>query len=143
MRLKAIVLFTLSAACACGGLFGRSGSSRPFELATNRQTYDRGNTGEATIRNASKDALEYNACPRRLERRVGDAWVAAFQWPTAGGACTAEARRLERGASVNTLFEVPTGVPAGTYRLVFTGLLGSDSRPLPADLSATPAFEVR
>jgi hypothetical protein len=114
-----------------------------YELTTNRPVYSRGNTGEASIRNTSKDALEYNLCPRRLERRVENTWVSAFEWPTAGGACTAEARRLDARTSVNSFFEIPTGVPAGVYRVVFTGLLGSDRRPLPADLAATPSFDVR
>ena len=143
MQLRAIALLALSAVCGCGGMFGGGGPSPLYELATNRQQYDRGNTGEVTIRNASKEALEYNPCQRRLERRVEDRWVAAFEWPTAGGACTAEARRLDPRASVTTLFEIPTGVPAGSYRVVFTGLLGPDKTALSADLSATPPFEVR
>lgn len=143
MRLRAVALLGVSAVVGCGGLLGRGGPSQPYDVATNRTAYNRGSTGEATIRNALKDPLEYNLCPRRLERRVGDAWASAFEWPTAGGACTAEARQLDAHASVNTLFEIPTGVPAGTYRVVFTSLFGPDKRALPPDLSATPSFEVK
>jgi hypothetical protein len=143
MQSKGIMLVAAFALTACGGLLGRSGSARTYEITTNRSTYARGNTGEATIRNASDDRLEYNLCPRRLERRVGNEWAPAFEWPTAGGACTAEARTLDKGGSVSTLFEIPTGVPSGTYRVIFTGLLGSDKKPLDPDRAATPSFEVR
>jgi hypothetical protein len=127
----------------CGGLLGRGGSSREYEITTSRQVYSRGNTGEATIRNASDKTLEYNLCQRRLERQVDKSWVVAFEWPTAGGACTSEARPLAKGASVNTLFDIPTGIPTGTYRVVFTGLLGEDGRTVSADRAGTPSFEVR
>lgn len=143
MRSKELVLMAAFALSGCGGLIGRGGSSRAYEITTNRSTYARGNTGEATIRNASDEKLEYNLCPRRLERRVGNEWAPAFEWPTAGSACTTEARTLDRGVSVSTLFEIPTGVPTGTYRVVFTGLLNSDKQLLDTDRAATPTFEVR
>jgi hypothetical protein len=143
MRLKSFMLGALAAVSACGGLLNRGGSSRAYEITTNRSTYSRGNTGEATIHNVSDRSLEYNLCPRRLERRVGDQWAPAFEWPTAGGACTTEARSLDAGASVSALFEIPTGVPAGTYRVIFTGLLNSDKQLIDPDRAATPSFEVR
>ncbi|MDO8501621.1 MAG: hypothetical protein Q7S20_07235 [Gemmatimonadaceae bacterium] len=128
----------------CGGLLGRGGGSpREYQITINRQAYNRGNTGEATIRNASDKTLEYNLCQRRLERDVNKYWVVAFEWPTAGGACTSETRTLTKGTSVNTLFDIPTGVPTGTYRVVFTGLLGEDGRTVSSDRAATPSFAVR
>lgn len=135
----------LAAATGCGQLMniGGGGSSRDYDISTNRDTYDRGNTGEATVRNASDQTLEYNLCQRRLERQVNRSWIVSFEWPTAGGACTTELRRLNRGQSVDTFFDIPTGVPTGTYRIVFTGLMGEDGRPLPADRAATPSFTVR
>lgn len=138
------VIATLSLA-ACGRLIniGGGGSSNAFEITTNRDTYNRGNTGEITVRNRSGDRLEYNLCQRRLERRVDRSWITAFEWPTAGGSCTTEARPLAEGQSVNTLFEIPTGIPTGTYRVVFTGLLDQSGRPLTGDRAATPQFEVR
>jgi len=48
-----------------------------------------------------------------------------------------------KGASVNGLFDIPTGMPAGTYRVVFTGLLGEDGKTVSPDRGATPSFEVR
>ena len=127
----------------CGGLLGRGGSSSDYQITINRQEYTRGNTGEATIRNVSDDPVQYNLCQRRLERRVDNSWVVAFEWPTAGGSCTSEARTLAKGASVNTFFELPTGVPAGTYRVVFTGLRDDDGNAVPQDRASTPSFQVR
>jgi hypothetical protein len=127
----------------CGGLLGGGGSSRDYRITTNQTTYTRGNTGEATIRNVSDETLEYNLCPRRLETQANKYWIVAFEWPTAGSACTTEARRLAKGESVNTLFEIPTGVPPATYRVVFTGLFDQKGRRLSGDAAATSRFEVR
>jgi len=126
----------------CGGLLGRGGSEREYQISTNKTDYARGSTGEATIRNATDETLEYNLCQRRLERQVGNNWVAAFEWPVAGGACTSEARSLSKGSSVNTFFDIPTGVPTGKYRVVFTNLLGEDGKPVSPDRAATPPFDV-
>jgi len=138
------VMATLSLA-ACGRLINIGGgeASSAFQITTNRDAYSRGNTGEITVRNRSDDRVEYNLCQRRLERRVDRSWITAFEWPTAGGSCTTEARPLPSGQSVNTLFEIPTGIPTGTYRIVFTGLLDQEGRPVTGDRAATPLFEVR
>ena len=127
----------------CFGLLGNSGQSPEYGITTNEQTYSRGSTGEATIRNTSSDPLEYNLCPRRLEREVNNRWVTAFEWPTGGGTCPSGTRTLAKGKTVNALFEVPSGVPIDRYRVVFTGLLGKDLRTLSADRTDTPVFEVR
>jgi hypothetical protein len=127
----------------CSVLGRGGGDSRDFQITSNQDVYSRGNTGEATFRNTTDETLEYNLCPRRLERQANKYWVVAFEWPTAGGACTTEARSLGKGQSVSALFEIPTGVPTGTYRLVFTGLLGKNGKSAPPDQAATPAFQVR
>jgi len=143
-RLLSTLLFAgvIASLGGCGGLLGGGGSSRDYRITMNRDVYSRGNTGEATIKNVSGETLEYNLCPRRLERQANKYWVVAFEWPTAGSACTTEARRLAKGASVNTLFEIPTGVPTGTYRVVFTDLRGEDGRMVSGDVAATPRFQV-
>ena len=122
---------------------GGSRSSPSYRITTNRDIYSRGNTGEATIRNISSRQLEYNLCQRRLERQVNKYWVVAFEWPTAGGACTTEARRLAKDESVTTLFDIPTGVPIGRYRMVFTNLRGKDGKSVSPDDASTPSFDVR
>ena len=139
--LLALTMTLFTSACS---LIGRSGSSGPlYNISSNREIYSRGNTGEATIRNVSSRSLEYNLCPRRLERQANKYWVVAFEWPTAGGACTTELRRLAKDDEVTTLFEIPTGVPIGTYRLVFTGLRGKDGRSIAGDDASTKSFTVR
>ena len=143
MMMAILPLMQVASLAGCGGFPGGGGDSRDYHITVNQQSFTRGNTGEATIRNTSDKTLEYNLCQRRLERQVGRNWVAAFEWPTAGGACTAEARSLAKGASVNTLFELPTGVPSGTYRVVFNGLLGDNGTIVSSDRAASPPFEVR
>ena len=122
---------------------GSSGSSPAYQITTNRDIYSRGNTGEATIKNVSSRQLEYNLCQRKLERQVNKYWIVAFEWPTAGGACTTETRRLAKGESVSAQFEIPTGVPIGTYRLVFNNLRGKDGKAVSPDDASTRSFEVR
>ena len=140
VTLAAVVAF---AASGCSVLNRGGGSSPAYRITTNRDIYSRGNTGEATIRNISGRTLEYNLCQRRLERQVNKYWVVAFEWPTAGGACTTESRRLLKDDTVTTLFDIPTGVPIGKYRIVFTNLRGKDGRTVSADDAATPSFDVR
>ena len=139
----ALAVVTVS---GCGGLLGRlggGGSDREYQITTNLTDYPRGSTGEATIRNVTDETLEYNLCQRRLERQVGNNWVPAFEWPVAGGACTSEPRSLSKGATVNTFFDIPTGIPTGKYRVVFTNLLGEDGKPVSPDRAASPSFDVR
>ena len=133
----------LISGCSVLPNIGGIGNSDPYAITTNRDSYNRGNTGEATIRNISGESLEYNLCPRRLERRTNRDWTTAYEWPTAGGVCTTDLRRIGRGEALNALFEIPVGIPTGTYRVVFTQLLGEGSRQLSADDAATPSFEVR
>ena len=138
-------LLIVLAATGCS-MINRPGGNRTtptYRITTNRDIYSRGNTGEATIKNISSRQLEYNLCQRRLERQANKYWVVAYEWPTAGGACTTESRRLAKDDYTTTLFDIPTGVPIGTYRLVFTNLRGKDGRPVSADVAATPSFSVR
>jgi hypothetical protein len=142
-RASLLMLAVVLSTSGCS-LLGRHGGSSPtYAITTNRDIYSRGNTGEAIIRNVSGETLEYNLCPRRLERQANKYWVVAFEWPTAGGACTTELRRLDKGDEITTLFDIPTGVPIGTYRLVFTALQGKDSRSVTGSDAATKSFTVR
>lgn len=142
-RASLLALTILASTSACSMLGRRGGSSPTYQITTNREIYSRGNTGEATIKNISSRTLEYNLCPRRLERQANKYWVVAFEWPTAGGACTTELRRLSKDDEVTTLFDIPTGVPIGTYRLVFTALRGKDGRSMAGEDAATKSFTVR
>ncbi len=142
-RVVSALWWTALTVTGCSVLGRGGGDSRDFQITSNQDVFSRGNTGEATIRNVTDETLEYNLCPRRLERQANKYWVVAFEWPTAGGACTTEARTLGKGQSVSALFEIPTGVPTGTYRLVFTGLTGKNGKSVSSDQAATPAFQVR
>ena len=144
MKLLALTLLSLTLTTGCSVINrGGGGSSPSYRITANREIYSRGNTGEATIRNVSSNAVEYNLCQRQLQRQVNKYWVVAFEWPTAGGACTTESRRLDKDDTVSTLFEIPTGVPIGKYRMVFTGLRDKEGKTISSDESATPSFDVR
>ncbi len=146
-RRRARATMSIAAIGALSGCFGilggGGGSSSDYAITANRSIYSRGNVGEATIRNVSGKRLDYNLCPRRLERKNNKYWVVAFEWPTAGSACTTEARTLDKGSSVSSLFDIPNGVPTGTYRVVFTGLSDDNGRTVEPDRASTPSFEVR
>jgi hypothetical protein len=141
--LAALVMVIAISSTSCSVLGRRGGSSPTYTITTNREIYGRGNTGEAVIKNVSSRQLEYNLCPRRLERKGNRYWVVAFEWPAAGGACTTELRRLAKGDEVTTLFDIPAGVPIGTYRVVFTGLRGKDGKSMAGDDAASQQFTVR
>lgn len=144
IAMTALSVMAVTTLTGCGAIsLGGGGSSRTYDIATNRDTFSRGNVGEATIRNTSDESVPYNLCQRRLERQVDRSWITAFEWPTAGSACTTEARTLRRGDQVNTFFDIPTGVPAGTYRVVFTGLRDKSGAAVSADGAATRSFIVR
>ncbi len=143
MRTTLVALAGAVVLSGCGGFLRRGGNSNDYQLTTNRTSYARGNTGEITVRNIASKSVEYNLCQRRLERQANKYWVVAFEWPVAGGACTTIARTLNKGESVRTLFDIPTGVPSGTYRLVFTGLLDTDGKIVAQDQAATKSFAVR
>ncbi len=144
-RKRATTIVSVVAMTLLGGCIGpfARGSSRDYAITVNRDTYTRGNTGEATIKNVSDKTLEYNLCQRRLERQENKYWIVAFEWPTAGGTCTTESRRLAKGESVNTFFEIPRGVPTDTYRVMFTGLTRKDGRSAGPDEASTPTFKVQ
>ena len=143
-RATLLALTIIAQTSACSMIGGSGGGSAPnYQITANREIYSRGNTGEVTIRNTSSRQLEYNLCPRRLERQANKYWVVAFEWPSAGGVCTTELRRLAKDDEVTTLFDIPSGVPIGTYRLVFNGLRGKDGRSIAGDDAATKSFTVR
>jgi hypothetical protein len=114
-----------------------------YSISLNQDIYRRGSTGEATIRNVSGENLQYDFCERRLERQENKYWIVAYEWPTAGGRCTTSSRTIAKGDTESTLFEIPVGVPSGSYRLVFRGLLDKKGRPVSPEQSSSKTFQVR
>ena len=143
-RLLLLVIITaVISAEGCTGLISHTGASPEYGITINDGTYQRGGNGEAIIWNSSSKPLEYNLCPRRLEREVNNYWVLALEWPAGGAACPSGTATLAMGDSVRTIFEIPVGIPPARYRVVFTGLLGKALTKIESDRVATPVFEVR
>jgi uncharacterized protein YceK len=142
-RILLVILAAAISVAGCTGLISHTGASREYGITTNDHTYQRGGNGEAIIWNTSSKPLEYNLCPRRLEREVDTYWVTTRVWPTDGAACPSGTRTLAKGDSVRTIFEIPVGVSPARYRVVFTGLLGKGLTKIETDRVATPVFEVR
>ena len=143
---RTLIALALIGLAACGGFLNRGGP-RParamYSITLNQDIYRRGATGEATIRNVSGQSLQYDFCERRLERQENKYWIVAYEWPTAGGRCTTSTKTLAKDDRETTLFELPVGIPAGTYRLVFNGLLDRKARPVTPEQASSQTFQVR
>ena len=119
-------------------LFTASRAHAPFRITTDHASYAPSYVVGVTVVNVSGEDATYNFCPRALERRIAGAWETVVLYP-ASGACTAEARLLRAGESVETRLGLSSDLPDGTYRIVFPWL--GDST-LPDDARATPSFVV-
>ena len=96
------------------------------EVTTDRAEYVAGQSGRATITNVSDEVVHYNTCPRTVERRTGVEWKVEARWPQPGGACAMIAYALAPGGSAEVPFELPQGLPEGTYRVRFFGFSDDD-----------------
>ena len=136
MRTAAQLLFVL----ALGGCSvpTESRPHGPFNITTDHASYAPSYVVTVDIANVSRSEATYNLCPVAIQRRVSGAWQTVVSYPV-GGFCTAEARLLQAGASIETHVGVPYDLPDGTYRIVFPWLGEST---LPDDARATPSFVV-
>lgn len=140
--MRASTLFTIGIAAmpalgACS-LLTESRPHAPFRITTDHASYAPSYVVGITVVNVSRNDATYNLCPRTIQRRVADTWQTVVRDP-AGGFCTAEARFLAAGASIQTTVGVPYDLPDGTYRIVFPWLGNST---LSDDARATPSFVV-
>ena len=127
----------ITAALGCNPVT-ESGSHGPFRITTDHASYPPSYVVSVDIANVSGNDATYNLCPVAIQRGVADGWQTVVRYPV-GGACTAEARLLRAGESIETRVGVPYDLPDGTYRIVFPWL--GDST-LPEDARATPSFVV-
>lgn len=135
--LFAISMAIISALSGCG-LLTESRAHAPFRITTDHASYAPSYVVSVDIANVSGNDATYNLCPVAIQRRVSDGWQTVVRYP-AGGVCTAEARLLRAGESIETRVGVPYDLADGTYRIVFPWL--GDST-LPDDARATPSFVV-
>jgi len=99
---------------ACGPQSAHSGALR---VAADRAAYAPGDSVAITLRNASSAVVEYNACPRAIERRAGAGWAVVDRFPPPSGMCNASAHALPPGREVTVRFALPADLPSGTYRV--------------------------
>lgn len=127
----------ITAALGCSPVT-ESGPHAPFRITTDHTSYPQSYVVTVDIANVSASDATYNLCPVAIQRRTSDAWQTVVRYPV-GGACTAEARLLRAGESIETRVGVPYDLPDGTYRIVFPWL---GEPTLPDDARATPSFGV-
>ena len=140
MRASAFVVLGIAIASALGACspVTESRARAPFHITTDHASYPPSYVVSVDIANVSGSDATYNLCPFEIQQRIGDTWQTVVRYP-ANGACTAEARLLRAGESIETRVGVPYDLPDGTYRIVFPWL--GDST-LPDDARATPSFVV-
>lgn len=140
MRASTLFVIGIAIAPALGGcsLITESRPQAPFRITTDHAGYAPSYVVSVDIVNVSGRDATYNLCPVAIQHRVSGAWQTAVRYP-GSGFCTAEARLLRAGESIETHVGVPYDLPDGTYRIVFPWL--GDST-LPDDARATPSFAV-
>ena len=140
MRVSALFVLGIATASVLGGCspITESRAHAPFHITTDHASYAPTYVVSVDIANVSGSDATYNLCPVAIQRRAGDAWQTVVRYP-ANGSCTAEARLLRAGESIDTRVGVPYDLPDGTYRIVFPWL---GDATLPDDARATPSFVV-
>lgn len=126
VRLAMMPFLVLLAACApmppadgINGTNGGDGGGITAELRVDRTSYRPGDPIRVTLINRSDVTIGYNLCATALDRRDGSTWNGGSR-PLAE-VCTMELRTLTPGASDTFDHTLPTGIPAGDYR-VRTGI---------------------
>lgn len=132
----------LLAMALSGGACDNSSPAAPAAIGSVRiQTslvqYPAGTPISVTISNSGPATLNFNECPTFLERHTGSKWVAVNPdgW-FEGGGCEALRRILIAGASYSYSIPVPSGAPAGTYRLQLSKFWDEDGISGGQELSA-------
>lgn len=101
-----------------------SDTSRPrpgaaeVTLTLDRTSYSSGADVTMRIQNSGRDTLGYNPCSNRVvERQDGSSWTAV---PEPNRMCTMELRLLNPGQTQTAGTDLPSPLPAGTYRIALT-----------------------
>ena len=164
---KAFLLLVLAAACQSAARAGDSATAEapgaapapsggtqradslpatPAEaevmITLDKTAYAAGAPVALNIMNHAADTLGFNPCNRTLERRDGSAWK---PFDEMGRMCTMELWILKPHESRDAKTELPSPMPAGTYRMViaFGAQKATPSGRSEGMIARSAAFEVR
>ncbi len=93
--------------------------------------------------NRSGQDLRENLCPLSLQQRQGSSWVSVYTEPQPGSACPAYSKGFPSGHAITRPLTIPTTLTPGQYRVTFQWLGLDEGTPLPEDLRASTAFDIR
>jgi hypothetical protein len=133
-------LASLFALAACSG--SPTAAARTLAILPTQATYAAGSSATLELRNLGDDEIGYNLCGSQLQRRTSAGWQTEATLPGPGVACTLELRLLPAGATVAGLVTLPGRLPAGTYRVIFAGILYPHDGTLPERDRTSANFEV-
>lgn len=130
-----VTLLLLTLLCACGPSGSEEDHSGNVGLAVEPEIAQPGDSVVLLLRNGSGEAIGYNLCTSRLERREDGEW----QRLPPDRVCTMELRTLPPGEEARFPLALPADLDPGSYRyLAMIARLEARSR----DTVATERFEV-
>jgi hypothetical protein len=133
----------LGSAAGCEDGTGPSPPVLEIRLLTNQVSYRAGDAITVVAQNVSMETLfGWFACPAILEGHGHSGWkkVAQLRDPDA---CDLVIVPIFTDSSLTDNFELPSDVPAGTYRLRLPGIRTLPEGPMPAEARITNVFEIR
>ena len=137
-RLLVAAAAALLAACAESPA---NPSTSPFlDIIPDRATYAAGDLVTVTIHNLSAQRISYSLCAEILARRSGGGWKKLVSGPFT--TCDAAILYLDAGASVETQYQLPGALFAGTYRIFYPGIVAPGDVTQVEDHSSSRPFAV-
>jgi hypothetical protein len=112
-----------------------------LRITPNETAYVSGGTAIITVANLGDQAVFYNLCPVRFERRAGFGWTElSFE---SLKLCNAALYQLQPGESITEQVELPSVSGTGTYRVVFPVIsTRANGGELPHERKASEPFTV-
>ena len=136
---KAVALLVALQACSTATT---GGESPVVHVRTDKSEYAAGETVRLTLTNLTDRGLSYNIClGTSLERRTLAGWHSVEGRPDQLP-CLAALFELEARADTTALFQLPSGLGAGTYRYRVDSVYESPSALAPEPQRLSNWFEV-
>ena len=113
-----------------------------LRIAVVEPTLTAGTSAEVQLENLSDRTIGFNLCPKVVEREEENAWAPLPE--TRPEACTLELYVLAAGETVVQMIEIPSGLEAGSHRIVFEGISFEQGDPaIPQTERTSDAFVVQ